>query len=119
MFLHCQISAVEISRSGDRDRGSLVYTIETVAQGYKRYVTSFYETALRVLRSSGTSNNLHQRSSDDGLTGSIVEDLVFVDHVSGVLRGVLAKQYKYTLRMWEGSTKLTSIALRRADCSQA
>lgn len=44
---------------------------------------------LHVLGSSGTSNNLDQLASNDGLTGTVEENLVLVDHLTGVLRGVL------------------------------
>lgn len=36
-----------------------------------------------------TSDNLDQLASNDGLTGSVEENLVLVDHVSSVLGGIL------------------------------
>lgn len=42
-----------------------------------------------ILRCGGTGDNLYQLSSDDGLAGTIVENLELVDHVSCVLGGVL------------------------------
>jgi hypothetical protein len=46
------------------------------------------------LGSSRTSNNLDKFASNDGLTGTVVQDLELVDHVSGVLGGVLqSRQY--------------------------
>ena len=36
-----------------------------------------------------TSNNFNQLSSDDGLPGSVEENLEFINHFSSVLRGVL------------------------------
>ena len=41
------------------------------------------------LGSSRTGNNLDKFASDDGLTGTVVQNLELVDHVSGVLGGVL------------------------------
>jgi hypothetical protein len=46
--------------------------------------------SLHLLRSSSASDDLHQLSCNDGLTGSIIENRVPADHVSSVLRGVLA-----------------------------
>ena len=43
-----------------------------------------------ILRRCGSRNNLHQFSRDDGLPGTIEEDLESGDHVSSVLRGVLS-----------------------------
>lgn len=44
---------------------------------------------LHVLGGRGTSDNLDQLASNDGLSGSVEENLVLVDHLSGVLGGVL------------------------------
>jgi hypothetical protein len=41
------------------------------------------------LGSSRTSDNLNKFASNDGLTGTVVQNLELVDHVSGVLGGVL------------------------------
>jgi hypothetical protein len=41
------------------------------------------------LGSSRTSDNLDKFASNDGLTGTVVQNLELVDHVSGVLGGVL------------------------------
>jgi hypothetical protein len=41
------------------------------------------------LGSGRTSNNLDKFASNDGLTGTVVQDLELVDHVSGVLGSVL------------------------------
>jgi hypothetical protein len=41
------------------------------------------------LGSSRTSDNLDKFASNDGLTGTVVQDLELVDHVSGVLGSVL------------------------------
>jgi hypothetical protein len=41
------------------------------------------------LGSSRTGNNLDKFASNDGLTGSVVENLELVDHVSGVLGSVV------------------------------
>lgn len=46
---------------------------------------------LHVLRGGGTSDDFDQLASNDGLTGSVVEDLILVDHIAGVLGGVLYK----------------------------
>lgn len=48
-----------------------------------------YNSSL-ILGRGSTSDNLHQLASDDGLTGSVVDDLKFADHVPSVLGGVLA-----------------------------
>ena len=41
------------------------------------------------LGSSRTSNNLDKFASNDGLTGTVVENLELVDHVTSVLGGVV------------------------------
>ena len=46
------------------------------------------------LGSSRTSDNLDKFASNDGLTGTVVQDLELVDHVSGVLGGVLMKSQR-------------------------
>jgi hypothetical protein len=46
------------------------------------------------LRCSRTSDNLDKFASNDGLTGTVVQDLELVDHVSGVLGGVLRKSQR-------------------------
>ena len=45
--------------------------------------------ALHVLRSGGTSDNLNQLAGNDGLAGTVEENLVPLDHVTSVLGGVL------------------------------
>lgn len=48
--------------------------------------------------SSSTSNNFNQFTSNDGLTGSVEENLVLGDHVTGVLGSILtlfSKLYQY------------------------
>src|SRR5690348_12369996 len=42
-----------------------------------------------VLGSSRTSDNLDKLASNDGLTGTVVENLELVDHVTSVLGGVV------------------------------
>lgn len=42
-----------------------------------------------VLGSGSTSNNLDKFASNDGLTGTVVENLELVDHVTSVLGGVV------------------------------
>ena len=42
-----------------------------------------------VLGSSRTSNDLDKFASNDGLTGTVVENLELVDHVTSVLGGVV------------------------------
>lgn len=44
---------------------------------------------LHVRRGGGTSDNLDQFACNDGLTGSVEQNLVLVDHLAGVLGGVL------------------------------
>ncbi len=76
---------------------------------------------LHICRRSGTGDDLDQLASDDRLPGSIVEDLEPADHVASVLGSVLARgQNVRAILGGEGAKwRLTSIALRRADCSQA
>ena len=50
------------------------------------------ESILHISRSGSTSDNLNQLSGNDGLTGSVVENLVFADHFTGVLGGVLISE---------------------------
>ena len=42
-----------------------------------------------LLRGSGTSDNLNQFTSNDGLASAVEENLELGDHVTGVLGGVL------------------------------
>lgn len=42
-----------------------------------------------ILGRGSTSNDLYQLASNNGLTGSVVDDLELVDHISRVLGGVL------------------------------
>jgi hypothetical protein len=55
------------------------------------------------LGSSRTSDNLDKFASNDGLAGTVVQNLELVDHVSGVLGGVLedvsAVVAKYSSRL--------------------
>lgn len=44
---------------------------------------------LHVCRGSGTSDNLDQFAGNHGLSGSVEENLVLVDHLAGVLGGIL------------------------------
>lgn len=44
---------------------------------------------LHIRGGGGTGDNLDQLASNDGLTGSIVENLVLANHLSSVLGGVL------------------------------
>jgi hypothetical protein len=44
---------------------------------------------LHVLGSRGTSDNLNQFTSNGSLSGTVVQDLEFVDHVTSVLRRVV------------------------------
>ena len=44
---------------------------------------------LHVLGGDGTRDNLDQFASNGGLAGSVVENLVFANHLAGVLGGVL------------------------------
>lgn len=44
---------------------------------------------LHVGGGGGTSDNLDQLASNDGLTSSVVENLVLANHLSSVLRGIL------------------------------
>lgn len=77
---------------------------------------------LHVLRGGGTSDNLDQLSGNDSLSGAVEENLVLVDHLAGVLRCVLQKGESVSAALAQNirfGFKLTSMALRRADCSQA
>ena len=52
---------------------------------------------LHIRRSGGTRDDLDQFSRDDGLTGSVVEDLELADHVACVFGCVLPKEKKMSL----------------------
>jgi len=47
------------------------------------------ENCLNVLRRSGTRNDIHQLSCDDGLASAVEENGELLDHVSSILRGIL------------------------------
>ena len=44
---------------------------------------------LHVCRGSGTGDNFDQFAGNDGLSGSVEQNLVLVDHLAGVLGGIL------------------------------
>lgn len=44
---------------------------------------------LHILRGGGTSDNLDQFSGNDSLSGTVEQNLVLADHLTGVLGGVL------------------------------
>lgn len=44
---------------------------------------------LHVGRSGGTGDNLDQLTGNDGLSGTVEQDLKSVDHITGVLGGVV------------------------------
>ena len=50
---------------------------------------SISQPTLHVLRGGGTGDNFDQFSGNDGLTGSVEQNLVLADHLTGVLGGVL------------------------------
>lgn len=58
---------------------------------------------LHVLGGGGTSNNLDQLASNDGLSGTVEKNLVLVDHLTGVLGGVLRGFWISTLYMREAA----------------
>ena len=66
---------------------------------------------------SCTSNNFNKFTSNDGLTGSVEENLVLANHIGSVVGSILL--FISILLIKRFDTLLTSIALRRADCSQA
>lgn len=88
---------------------------------------------LHILRSGGTSNNLDKLSGNDGLAGTVVENLVLADHLAGVLGGVLGgavsatggdrekprRRERSRNKCGMDSGRLTSMAFRRAEISQA
>lgn len=47
---------------------------------------------LHVRRGGGTSNNLNELSSNDGLASTVVKNLVLANHLSSVLGSILGKQ---------------------------
>jgi hypothetical protein len=49
-------------------------------------------STLHILGSHGTSDDFDQLSSDDGLTGSVEENLVLVDHLTCILGGILSNE---------------------------
>ena len=88
-------------------------------------LVSIHNLPLHVFRGGGTSDNLDQLASNDGLTGSVEENLVLADHLTGVLGSVLEwfvseGKFLSPVQSCQGrGVRLTSMALRRADCSQA
>jgi len=52
---------------------------------------------LKGLQSSGTRNDLNELSSNDSLSGSIEGDGEFVNHLSGVLGGVVHSRHPRAL----------------------
>lgn len=52
-------------------------------------ISNTWLTLRLTLGSGSTSNNLDKFASNDGLTGTVVENLELVDHVSSVLGCVL------------------------------
>lgn len=80
---------------------------------------------LHVLGGGGTSDDLDKLASNDGLSGSVEENLVLVDHLSGVLGGVLRVSVSTFTSTKQrnleegGYASLTSMAFRRAEISQA
>ena len=77
-----------------------------------------YSHSLHVRRGSSTSDNLNQLSGNDSLSGTVEENLVLVDHLTSVLGSVL-RELSVLVNVVKSSIILTSIAFRRADCSQA
>ena len=65
-----------------------MYNLDMVRRHLAGIDQVMYNRSL-ILGRGSTSNNFHQLASNNGLTGSIVDDLEFVDHISSVLRGVL------------------------------
>lgn len=53
------------------------------------FTTMLNNTLLHIRRSSRTRNDLHQLARDDSLSRPVVQDLELVDHVAGVLGGVV------------------------------
>lgn len=74
---------------------------------------------LHVLGSSSTGDDFDQFASNDGLSGSVEQNLVPVDHISGVLGSILRDLSAYRYSRELGKVKLTSMAFRRAEISQA
>ncbi len=52
-------------------------------------LVSIHILSLHILRGGGTSDNLDQLASNDGLTGSVEQNLVLADHLTSVLGSVL------------------------------
>ena len=48
-------------------------------------------SCLHIGRSGGTSDNFDQLAGNDGLAGTVEENLVLADHLAGVLGSVLHK----------------------------
>lgn len=64
------------------------------------------------------SDNFDQLASNDGLSGSVVQDSEPTDHITRVLGSVLICVSNY-YQVFQNPGKLTSMAFLRADCSQA
>ena len=60
--------------------------------GLQEYCTS----VLLILRGSSPSNDLHQFPRNDGLAGTVEENLKFVDHIPCIFRGILAIEISIT-----------------------
>lgn len=80
---------------------------------------------LHVLGGGGTGDNFDQLAGNDGLAGTVEENLVLADHLAGVLGSVLREITGQDGlsggggEKWGKPSKLTSMALRRAEISQA
>jgi hypothetical protein len=66
------------------------YEFQVLRAGRKRNRSEIYShRRLHILRCGGTSDNLDQLTGNGSLSGTVVENLESVDHVTSVLGGVV------------------------------
>lgn len=74
-----------------------------------RFTQNLY---LHVGGGGGTSDNLDQLASNDGLTSSVVENLVLANHLSSVLGGILQSACQHSTALIKISTSEVRLDLR-------
>ena len=88
-----QIIRIGIEREVQDGRTSNHLEISTITVlDSRKYCTS----VLLILRGSSPSNDLHQLPCNDGLAGTVEENLKFIDHIACIFRGILAIEISIT-----------------------
>ena len=70
-------------------------SFSTKGKGFKSFSSSSCSLAsnrLHISRCGGTSDNFDQLSSNDSLSGSVVQNLVLANHLTSILGGVLRRE---------------------------